>query len=223
MPAQDGTTGSRVRVLPEIWADRVSQFIRSSVTPELVTATGEGSIERTEQDPDAPEMLFARVYLATQMNYYSDFNIRARHFRCIENFFVLTDDDDELRAVVGLEGIRSSRRVLNVGLIVARMPEEEPQRFLAELLDGVLHEAARYCQAIKLRFTYVYDTSFEAPIGVRMSEWLSDPDPSLPYEEEARVPNETGLNREAVLLSFNGLRPVSASGALDEAPPTAAG
>jgi hypothetical protein len=191
--SRPGSTPTTVRVLPESWAARVSDFIRGAGTAEQAAAEG------------VPEMLFSRVYLPTHMSFYSDFNIRSRHFRCQETFFVDIDEAGGLRAVVSLDGLRTKRRVANVNLIVARPPPSDPAAYLASLLDQVLRVAARYSAAVKLRLSYVYDTSFEAPLGVRMSSLFLDPPPSLPLREEARVANETGKNREVVLLAFDGL------------------
>ena len=188
-----GPPAAHVRVLPERWAARVSEFIRSAGTAEEATAE------------NRPEMMFSRVYLPTQMNFYSDFNIRSRHFRCIETFFVDEGSDGEIRAVVALEGLRTSRRAINLNLIVARPLWQDKGAYVAALLDGVLREASRYSAVDKLRLTYIYDTSFAAPIGIRLSDIFVHPPAHLPLVEEGRLPNETGKNREAVLLAFAGL------------------
>jgi hypothetical protein len=194
MTGPNGHRPTSVRVLPERWASRVSSFIRSAGTAEEAAAE------------DRPEMVFSRVYLPTQMNFYSDFNIRSRHFRCLETFFVEADDADEIRAVVSLEGLRTARRVSNVNLIVARVPADDGGAHLAELLGAVLREAGKYSATSKLRFTYIFDTSFEAPLGVRVSKFLTEPPADVPFVEEARIANETGKNREAVLLSFTDVQ-----------------
>lgn len=192
VPEVDAVTAPRVRVLPEIWCAPVSAFIRSAGSSEETTAE------------ERPQMVFSRVYLPTQMNIYSDFNIRSRHFRCQETFFVEAGDDGSIRAVVSLEGLRTKRRVLNVSLIAARLPAADPGGYLVELLDQVLDVAARFSAVKRLRFSYIYDTSFDAPLGVRMSGLLFRPPQHLPFFEEGRIPNETGKNREVVLLAFPG-------------------
>ncbi len=185
-------TGLQIRVLPERWAARVSAFVRSSGTAEEAAAE------------DRPQMVFSRVYLPTQMNFYSDFNIRSRHFRCSEIFFVQTDATDAIHAVVSLEGLRTAQKVANLSLIVARLTPGQEAAELVALLDQVLHEASKYSAVEKLRCTYVYDTSFQAPLGIRISNLLVHPPSTLPFFEEARIPNETGKYREAVLLAFTG-------------------
>lgn len=182
----------RVRVLPETWAASVSAFIRSAGSSEEAAAE------------NRPQMVFSRVYLPTQMNLYSDFNIRSRHFRCQETFFVEAGDDGSIRAVVSLEGLRTKRRVSNVSLVAARLPADDPGGYLVDLLDQVLEVGARFSALTRLRFSYIYDTSFDAPLGVRMSSLLFRPPQHLPFFEEGRIPNETGKNREVVLLAFPG-------------------
>lgn len=184
--------GYHVRVLPERWAARVSAFVRSSGTAEEALAE------------DRPQMVFSRVYLPTQMNFYADFNIRSRHLRCSEIFFVQTDGTDGIHAVVSLEGLRTAQKVVNLSLIVARLTPGREGAELVALLDQVLHEASKYSAVEKLRCTYIYDTSFQAPLGIRISNLLVHPPSELPFFEEARIPNETGKSREAVLLGFNG-------------------
>lgn len=184
---------ARVRLLPEAWAGRVSNFIRSGGTAEEAESEGR------------PETVLSRVYLPAQMGYYSDFNVRSRHFRCLETFFVAVGPDDEIHAVVSVDGLRSTRVVTAVNLIVAQRSRGDRAGDLAALLDGVLREAQRYSATERLRISYLYDTSFEAPVGVRIATVLSDPPDALPLREEARFPNETGRNREAVMLAFDGL------------------
>jgi hypothetical protein len=188
----DTAVTRRVRVLPETWAASVSAFIRSA-----------GSSEEAVAD-NRPQLVFSRVYLPTQMNLYSDFNIRSRHFRCQETFFVEADDDGTIGSVVSLEGLRTKRRVSNVSLIATQLPADDPGGYLVELLDQVLDVAARFSAVTRLRFSYIYDTSFDAPLGVRMSSLLFRPPQHLPFFEEGRIPNETGKNREVVLLAFPG-------------------
>ena len=188
----DTAAARRVRVLPETWAASVSAFIRSAGSGEEAAAE------------NRPQMVFSRVYLPTQMNLYSDFNIRARHFRCQETFFVEAEDDGSIGAVVSIEGLRTKRRVSNVSLIAARLPADDPGGYLVELLDQVIEVAARFSAMTRLRFSYIYDTSFDAPLGVRMSNLLFRPPPHLPFFEEGRIPNETGKNREVVLVAFPG-------------------
>ncbi len=191
----DTATARRVRVLPETWAASVSAFVRHSGSSEEAAAE------------NRPEMVFSRVYLPTQMNLYSDFNIRSRHFRCQETFFVEAGDDGSISAVVSLEGLRTKRRVSNVSLIAARLPADDAGGYLVQLLDQVLEIAGRFSAMRRLRFSYVYDTSFDAPLGVRMSNLLFRPPQHLPFFEEGRIPNETGKNREVVLLAFAGRDP----------------
>jgi len=178
--------------MPETWAGRVSEFIRSSGTTEEATSEGR------------PELIYTRSFLPSEGVNYSDFNVRSRHFRCIENFFVETDEADAIRAVVGIDALRTSSRVLRVSLVVAHSEEGDPARRLTALLDAVLKEASVYCEADRLRFAYVFDTTAQAPLGVRMSALFLDPPEALRVREEARIPNDTGQTREAVLLAFDG-------------------
>jgi hypothetical protein len=182
--------GTRVRVLPERWIGRVSAFIRSA-----------GTLEESLAE-DRPEVVFTRGNLATGRASYSDYNIRTRHFRCLETFFVETDAQDVLRAVVALDGFRTSQRILNVSLVVARPDGSERSERLSLLLTRVLGEAAGYAAAEKLRFTYVVDSRSGVPLGSHLSELLLQPPEQLPFHEDARIPNETGQDREAVLLAF---------------------
>jgi len=183
---------TQVRVMPEAWAGRVSEFIRSSGTSEEAAAEGR------------PELVYTRSFLPSEGVNYADFNVRSRHFRCIENFFVETDEQGAIRAVVGIDALRTSARVLRVSLVVAHRGEGDPAARLAGLLDATLAEVCKYSQADRLRFAYVYDTTAQAPLGVRMSELFLDPPEALPIREEARIPNDTGQTREAVLLAFGG-------------------
>ena len=181
-----------VRVLPEAWAGRVSEFIRSA-----------GTIEEAESE-GRPETVFSRVYLPAQMGYYSDFNVRSRQFRCLENFFIAAGDDDEIRAVVSLDGLRSNQVVASINLIVAHLSEGDRAEDLRALFEGVLGEVRQYTNTERLRIGFLYDTSFESAVGVRISEQIVDAPESLGMVEEARFPNETGRTREAILLAFSG-------------------
>jgi len=180
------------RVLPESWAPRVSAFIRSAGTREESRSEGR------------PELVYSRAYLPGERTFYSNYNIRSPHFRCLETFFVEVDADGELVSVVGLDGLRTDSRVLAVSLVAARPDDQDPSERLAAMLEAVLDQASRYCDADRLRFTYVFDTSVEGPLGIHLSESLLNPAPHLPFREEARIPNETGQDREVVMLSFGG-------------------
>jgi len=198
MVANGETTGTMiVRPLPERLAGKVAAFIRAAGTSEEAKAEGR------------PEMVFSRVYLPTQMKFYSDYNIRSRHFRCLETFFVHCDEDGEIRAVVSTDGLRTHRRVTGVNLVVAKLPNEDSGTYIATLLDAVLNEIRKYSATCKLRFTYIYDTSFESALGVRISDYLLHPPADSPLVEEGRIPNETGKNREAVMLSFMKQEPAA--------------
>lgn len=187
-----GAGPSEWRVLPESWTRRVSAFIRSAGTREESRAE------------NRPELIYSRAYLPGERTFYSSYNIRSRHFRCLETFFVEVDGDGELVAVVGLDGLRRDSRVLAVSLVVARPDGRDPSERLAAMFAAVLDQASRYCDADRLRFTYVFDTSVEGPLGIHLSEALLHPSPHLPFREEARIPNETGQDREVVLLAFGG-------------------
>jgi hypothetical protein len=191
---------AEIRVLPETWVTRVSEFIRSS-----------GTLAEAEAE-ERPETVFSRSYLPAHMSYYSDFNIRSRHFRCIETFFVAVGPDEEIQAVVSVNGLRTDTAVATAVLIVARPSEGDRAADLAALLDGVLQAIKRFAaSAHRLRISYLYDISFEAAVGVRISQLLVDAPESLHLVEDARFPNETGRNREAVLLSFAGLEAAQAA------------
>lgn len=201
-----GHHSTRVRVMPEVWANRVSEFIRSSGTSEEAATEGR------------PELIYTRSFLPSEGVNYADFNVRSRHFRCIESFFVETDENDAIRGVVGIDALRTGARVLRVSLIVAHPGEGDPAARLAALLDAVLKEANKYSQADRLRFAYVYDTTAQAPLGVRMSGLFLDPPDALPIREEARIPNDTGQTREAVLLAFDGRSEVAGAAARPSGP-----
>jgi len=186
-------------VLPESWVTRVSEFIRSA-----------GTLAEAEAE-ERPETIFSRSYLPAHMSYYSDFNIRSRHFRCIETFFVAVGPDEELQAVVSVNGLRTDTAVATANLIVARPSEGDRGADLAALLDGALQVMKRFAAVQRLRISYLYDISFEAAVGVRISQLLVDSPESLNLVEDARFPNETGRNREAVLLSFAGLEAAQAA------------
>jgi hypothetical protein len=196
---------TRIRVLPETWAGRVSDFIRSSGTEEEAAAEAR------------PELLYTRFYLPAEGAYYSDFNVRSRQLRCIENFFVESDEQDEIKAVVAIEAPRSDSRVLRVSLVVAHVGDGDPAQRLAHLLDGVLSVARQFTPADRLRFAYVYDTTAETTVGVRMAKVFHNLPPELPFREEARIPNETGQTREAVLLAFDGFERLDAPSSGDGA------
>lgn len=181
---------TRFSVLPEARIAEVSGFVCSAGTVEEARVNG------------VPETYYARSYVPLEANQYADYNIRSRHFRCFETFFIETDSGGELQAVAATDGLGATKRSLNVSLVVARPREPEPAEHLRGLFERLLGEAARYSPASKLRFSYLYDLSFGGPVGVRVSKLFLESPEALGLIEEARIANETGANREAVLLAY---------------------
>ena len=94
--------------------------------------------------------------------------------------------------------------MLNVQLaVIQHRPGENVAERLGGLLAGVCRVAASFASGVrKLRFTFVLDPSFGGPLGSQVSRVLIDEYESVGLVEEARMANETGPGREAVLLAF---------------------
>lgn len=181
----------RIIVMPEAWVKRVATFVTSGVGEEQARAEARPAVLFSRTDP-----------IAVQGN-YSDYNVRSRHFRCLETFFVEVDDAGEIQAVVALEGLIHGKRTLLVYMVVALLPSEVGTgERLRGLLAGVQAKAAEFVPVGKLRITYLYDHSFAAPVQAQVAKLITDAPDEAGLIEEARVPNETGPGREAVLLSW---------------------
>jgi hypothetical protein len=188
-------SGASVRIMPETWAGRVSNFIRAA--SPLPPANSDSR----------PDLVFGRLARLGSHD-YAGFIIRSRHFRCLRTFLVETGPGDEIESVIELDGLRSKHRIAQVELLVSRLPTSDRSSRLTALLDGTLETAARYANVQRLRFSYIHDSSLGEPVGTHVSPLLLEPPLGSPFVEEARVPHETGRGHEAVLLAFNGSRGV---------------
>jgi hypothetical protein len=184
--------GGGVVLLREVSVVDVAAFVAAAGTEEEIV--GE----------DRPEIVFSQIDPIGLSLHYADFNIRSRHFRVLESFFVDAGADGRIRAVVGTTGLKRDRRVLNVQLVVLRRgPEEDVAARLRALLAGVFVRAREFAPAVrKLRFTFVLDPSFGGALGAQVSRVLVEGWERVGLVEEARMANETGPGREAVLLAF---------------------
>ncbi len=194
---EPGRPGSGVGLLREATVAEVAAFIASGGTEEEVQLE-----ERSEEE--RPEIVFSQVDPLGLGLHYSDFNIRSRHFRVLETFFVEVDGEGRLEAVVSTTGLKRDRRVLTVQLVVIRKrPGEDPADRLRALLAGVCRVARGFVPGVrKLRFTFVLDPSFGGALGSQVSQVLIGGYEPAGLVEEARMANETGPGREAVLLAF---------------------
>lgn len=208
------SAGSRVVLLREGSVADVAAFVASAGTEE--------ELQDGARPDDRPEIVFSQIDPIGLPLHYSDFNIRSRHFRVLETFFVEVDGAGRIDAVVGTTGLKRDRRVLNVLLAVLRRdPERPPGEHLRAVLDGTCRVAGRFVPALqKLRFTFVYDPSFGGPLGAQVSRLLIDAADQAGLVEEARMANETGPGREALLLAFRAPEP-SPGDAMDVPPPAA--
>lgn len=183
------TSRPTVKIFPETWATRVGEFVTRAGTEEEARAGG------------GPEVIYCRIGPVGMQSHYTDYNVRSRHFRCVETFFVEVDAGGELRSVVAVDGLLFGRPTLSVTLIVTRARDGEDQAaHLRGLLEAVLAEARRYADVRRLRLSYLYSHSFSAPLESQVSRLIVDAPERLGLVEEARIANETGAGREAVLL-----------------------
>lgn len=177
-----------VRVLPETWVLRAEAFIRDA--------------EHGVANP--PRILFARERsLRNSSGHYAAYEIRSRQLRCVEAFFVETLDDERITALVAIEGMRTLKPVAHVSLLVCRDGDGDEATRLCELLDQVLVEAGRYSALQRLRFSYGVDSTLCETLGAVVCDTLRDPPLHVPLLEEARIPNEFGPGREAVLVAYS--------------------
>jgi len=197
MSIANGT--GRVSLLRERWLADVTAFVAA--------ARAEGDEPETEgvERGDAPEMAFCHMDPIGVPSHYSDFNIRSRHFRVVETFFVERDASGAITGLVSTTGLRRDRRVLHVCLvIVRRAPDERLADRVRTVLAGACREALGFAQAVrKLRFTFVLDPSLGGPLGAHVPRSLIDEYDRAGLVEEARIANETAPGREAVLLTFH--------------------
>lgn len=179
-------------------------LLREARVVQVAAFVASGGTEDEVQVEDRPEIVFSQIDPIGLALHYSDFNIRSRHFRVLETFFVEEDADGRIEAVVGTTGLTRDRRVLNVQLVVMRhRPGETPAARLRDLLLGVGRVARHFTSAArKMRFTFVLDPSFGGPLGAQVSRVLIDGYEDVGLVEEARMANETGPGREAVLLAL---------------------
>lgn len=181
-----------VVLLSEAAVVEVASFVASAGTEEEI------------EGQDRPEIVFCQIDPIGLALHYSDFNIRSRQFRVLETFFVERGPDGRIDAVVATSGVKRDRRVLNVLLAILRhRPDEDPAAHLQRVLTGVFRAARRFAEGLRrLRFTFVYDPSFAGPLGAQVSRLLLERPDDVGLLEEARMANETGPGREALLLGF---------------------
>jgi hypothetical protein len=179
-------------------------LLREATVVDVAAFIASGATEEEGGHEERPEIVFSQIDPIGLALHYADFNVRSRHFRVIETFFVEVDDDGRIQAVVGTTGLKRDRRVLNVQLVVARpRPGEDAAERLRALLAGVGRVAREFAPGVrKLRFTFVLDPSFGGALGSQVSQVLVDGYERVGLVEEARMANETGPGREAVLLAF---------------------
>lgn len=188
----DARSTSTVVLLREAAVVDVAAFVAAAGTEEEIAGD------------DRPEIVFSQIDPIGLALHYSDFNIRSRHFRVIETFFMEVDADGRIQAIVGTTGLKRDRRVLNALLVVLRQqPGEDQAAHLRRVLEGVCRQARSFAPELqKIRFTFVLDPSFGGPLGAQVSRLLIDGYESVGLVEEARMANETGPGREALLLGF---------------------
>lgn len=179
-------------LLPEAAVVDVAAFVANAGPEEEI------------EGQDRPEIVFSQIDPIGLALHYSDFNIRSRHFRVLETFFVERGPEGRIDAVIGTSGVKRDRRVLNVLLAVLRhTSDEDPADHLRRVLTGVFQHAQCFAEPLRrLRFTFVYDPSFAGPLGAQVSRLLLDRWEDAGLHEEARMANETGPGREALLLGF---------------------
>ena len=184
------TSGRAVVLMREAWVKRISAFVANAGTPEEARLEGR------------PEIVFSKIDQTGLPVHYSDFNVRSRHFRCLESFFVEQDATGRITGLVSLDGLRSDKRVLNVNLLLAEPGPEPIAARLQAMLDGTVAAVRAFVPIAKLRLLYIFDHSFSAPLGAHVAPVLIDEFDRAGLFEEARIANETGPGREAVLLGF---------------------
>jgi len=112
---QESASGSEFRT-PPLWGLRFSApYLHDgrAGTPEEARLEGR------------PEIVFSKIDQTVLGAHYSDFNVRSRHFRCLETFLVEVDEAEQITALVAVDGLTSAKRILNVNLVVA-MPSGQP-------------------------------------------------------------------------------------------------
>jgi hypothetical protein len=179
-----------VVLMREAWVKRVAAFIASSGTAEEARLDGR------------PEIVFSKIDQTGLPIHYSDFNVRSRHFRCLESFFVEVDATGRITGLVTVDGLRSDKRILNVNLLLAEPGPEPMTARLQRMLQGTVAAIQAFVPILKLRLLYIFDHSFSAPLGAHVAPVLIDEFDQAGLFEEARIANETGPGREAVLLGF---------------------
>ncbi len=193
-PAEPTTSSAAparaVVLMREAWVKRVAAFIAGAGTPE------EARLETR------PEIVFSKIDQTGLPVHYSDFNVRSRHFRCLESFFVELDPTGRITGLVAVDGLRSDKRILNVNLLLAEPGPEPIAARLQAMLAGAVASIQAFVPIAKLRLLYIFDHSFSAPLGAHVAPVLIDEFERAGLFEEARIANETGPGREAVLLGF---------------------
>ncbi len=190
-----------VRIMPESWAFRVAGFLAAATDD----AIGEVEVR--------PKVLFLRNNAMRQIDHLTGFNIRERHFRCIETFFVRADALGEIETVIAVEGIRTRSVVLTASLLVSKvLPSlaSEGGDTLAKYRRDVIVVAAEFCAASRLRFTYLIDSNGKNVVGGKMCQLLLQTPEDAGLFVEARIRHETGRDREIVMLGFPHIQPASA-------------
>jgi hypothetical protein len=193
---RDSATGSKcggVRIMPESWAFRVGGFL------SVATDGTDGTVQVR------PRVLFHRNYAVKQIDHFAGFNIRERHFRCIETFFIKADALGQIETVMVVEGIRTGNVVLNVNLFASRVlpfAPDQPSAALAEYMNDVIVVASEYCAASRLRFAYLLDMRSQRVVDGEVCQLLSETHGDAGLFVEARIPHETGRGRVAVMLGF---------------------
>lgn len=187
-------TGGDWRILVEDQMSDVADF--------LARAFGTAGRPPEDVPRDEPWLFWSARLPAPGDFSYCDYTIRARHFRCVESFFVLHDATGRIRAVFSTNGLDTAKTTQEINLLACRKPAADDLAHVAALLGRVPAAIQEYLPVLKIRLGLMRDTHTGEAVGSFASPLLDAVLERCGYETEARLASEGGPGRDMVIRTL---------------------
>lgn len=188
---------SQLSVLPEDLITEVQDFLLAAFT-----AAGQEGVAADGQ----PTLFFSHRLPGPGAYEFRDFTIRARHFRCVESFFVLPAENGQgLDAVISLNGLDRAKPAQDVQLVAYRRAVstgDHERDGLVKLLEGLPTAIYGFVQPKKLRFPVLWEADGSRPVGGQCAPLFRSVLERAGYMCEARLLNEGGPGRHLEVFSL---------------------